>query len=100
MSEYLFKIDKEIMICQECPIVKRHRSGTICPLREGAERKHGTCPLVEVPTHGRLIDANKLSFAVAEAQNKVLGKDYDSFMLLSDVLRWIDLADTVVEASK
>ena len=56
---------------------------------------------IEVPTpHGRLINAYKLACAVAEAQEKVLGKDYDPFMLLGDVLRWIELADTVVEASK
>lgn len=59
MSEYMFKTDREIMTCQECPIVKKYRLGTICPLREGAERRYGTCPLVEVPPHGRLGDLDK-----------------------------------------
>lgn len=67
MKEYLFKTDKEIMTCQECPIVKRHGLGTTCPLREGAERKYGTCPLVEVPPHGRLGDLDKAINIIREA---------------------------------
>jgi len=73
----------------------------ICSASGYKDSRHKDCPLAKIPTqHGRLIDANKLSFAVADAQAKLRGKDYDSFMLLGDVLRWIELADTVVEASK
>lgn len=59
------------------------------------------CPIVgEIPDrHGRLIDAYRLATAVAQAQDSVLHKEYDPFMLLGDVLRWIGLAPTIVEAS-
>lgn len=53
---------------------------------------------IEKP-HGRLIDAYSLAVKVAEAQDKLKGKDYDPFMLLGDVLRWIELEPTVLEAS-
>ena len=55
MREYLFKTDREIMTCRDCPMVKKNRLSTTCPLKEGAERRCGTCPLVEVPTHDDLI---------------------------------------------
>lgn len=56
MSEYLFKTDREIMICRDCPMVKKNG----CPLKERAERRYGTCPLVEIPTHGELKNATHI----------------------------------------
>lgn len=92
MSEYLFKTDKEIMTCQECPIVKRHGLGTTCPLREGAERKYGTCPLEEVQTHGDLIDRQKL-LEIATAP-------YGNFYGFESLIRDIKNAPTIIEASE
>jgi len=105
MAEILIKGMEMPKECYSCRLVKLNKDGFLdCLLLDKAcsmSSRHPDCPLVKIPAqHGRLIDANKLSFAVAEAQEKVLGKDYDPFMLLGDVLRWIDLADTVVEASK
>ena len=55
---------------------------------------------VKKESHGRCIDAYSLAVKVAEAQDKLKGKEYDPFMLLGDVLRWIELEPTVLEASE
>ena len=65
-------------------------------LSDGSIVKH---EIIELPPHGRLIDADRLAVAVAKAQDSMLHKDYSPFMLLGDVLRWIALAPTIVEAS-
>lgn len=54
---------------------------------------------IEVPTHGRLINAYSLAVKVAEAQDRIRGKEYDPFMLLGDVLRWIELEPTIIAAN-
>lgn len=55
---------------------------------------------IEIPDkHGDLIDRMELAMNVAKAQEEIKGKDIDPFMLLGDVLRWIALAPTIVEAS-
>jgi hypothetical protein len=61
---------------------------------------HVTTQAIEIPPHGRCIDADRLAAAVAQAQDSVLHKEYDPFMLLGDVLRWIGLAPTILEASE
>ena len=61
MSEYIFKTNLPIRACRECPMAKWVRYGTKCRLREDAEAKYGTCPLVEVPPHARLINADNVS---------------------------------------
>lgn len=69
---------------------------------KGWTDKPYSCPVIgEIPDkHGRLIDADKLAVAVAEAQDSMLHKEYDPFMLLGDILRWIDLAPTILEATE
>lgn len=58
-------------------------------------------PSIEVKEpHERCIDSYSLAVKVAEAQGKLKGKEYDPFMLLGDVLRWIELEPTVLEASE
>lgn len=54
---------------------------------------------VALPEHGDLIDRMELAMNVAKAQEEIKGKDIDPFMLLGDVLRWIALAPTIVEAN-
>ena len=58
-----------------------------------------TATAIELPEHGDMIDRMELAMNVAKAQEELKGKDIDPFMLLGDVLRWIDLAPTIVEAS-
>jgi len=83
MAEYIVHMDKPYDI---------GRAFHYCNIPHGEIRK--------LPVHGDLIDAHAFATKVAEAQDKVKGKDYDPFMLLGDVLRWIELAPVVVEASK
>lgn len=52
-----------------------------------------------LPSHNDLIDRMELAMNVAKAQEEIKGKDIDPFMLLGDVLRWIALAPTVLEAN-
>lgn len=65
MSEYVFKTDEPIEGCAKCPM--RYKQGSAwcqfllkwTPTNEETER-HPDCPLVELPSHGRLIDADEL----------------------------------------
>ena len=94
MSEYLFKTDREIMTCQDCPMVKRNRLSTTCPLKEGAERRYGTCPLVEVPTpHGDIKDTKDILNRLA------LKPTYDALSTLLSVQAAVGESPTIIEAS-
>ena len=51
------------------------------------------CPLIELPPHGRLIDADKLKSRL------VLDNDSNELQRISaDILKWIDIQETVIEA--
>ena len=110
MTEYIFRTNKPIKCCGDCPAIKSPAGFTGntyydgCSLDESlevmAEERHENCPLVELQPHGRLGDLDKLASKVAEAQEQMRGKDYDPFMLLGDVLRWIGLTPTVLEATE
>lgn len=58
MSEYVFRTEEPIECCERCPLSKDDGS---CGL--GAwTYSHGisiSCPLKELPPHGRLIDVDK-----------------------------------------
>lgn len=64
MAEYLFKTEA-ITRCYECPF----RDGLCClasdekPINKyrGVKTRESFCTLVEVPTHGRLIDIDDLT---------------------------------------
>lgn len=95
--------------CESCKFCWRGVStGTFCKINgkmisEGYasfDSRDINCPLVELPPHGRLGDLDKLASKVAGAQEQIRGKDYDPFMLLGDVLRWIGLTPTVLEATE
>ena len=106
MSDVLIKGMKMPKGCNEC----RFHDGSWCcaqPIKNWRDsyyrppegEKQPTCPLVEVPSDVRLINAYSLAVKVAEAQDKLKGQEYDPFMLLGDVLKWIELEPTVIEAS-
>lgn len=87
--------------CERCPI----REGTFCDIIRkdidrfygGAVRRDKDCPLVEVPEHGRLIEAS--TFGVVMYQ----GSKYDNEDFLAGmeyILDLIDNAPTVIEASE
>lgn len=51
------------------------------------------CPLIELPPHGRLIDAEKLKSRI------VLDEDASELKKISaDIRKWIDIQETVIEA--
>ena len=53
------------------------------------------CPLIELPPHGRLIDADKLKSRL------VLDNDSNELQRISaDILKWIDIQETVTEGSE
>ena len=65
---------------------------------KGDEDAHSTapCPLVELPSHGRLIDADALE---KEAQKRMLicDKNGNQFHKPYEVMRAISLAPTIIE---
>lgn len=85
--------------CNECPFGKEKQFdfGIVCTLLNGTtldvtSRPKGICPLVPVPPHGRLIDADEL---------------YDSMMMAMVMTGYqvralieIDFAPTIVPADK
>lgn len=105
MSDIVIKNGKLPPNCWDC----KYESNLVpdCPCWNGTadasdyrQSRYPFCPIKELPEHGRLGDLDKLASKVAEAQEQMRGKDYDPFMLLGDVLRWIGLTPTVLEASK
>ena len=62
------------------------------------------CPLIPVPPHGRLIDADALDERVHERQDRIAGsdihRDWTVFCTLADVRDCIDNAPTIIEAEE
>ena len=66
------------------------------------------CPLIELPPHGRLIDADKfkadysMKNDCAECEKELQGSsracEYDRIYSKMDFCQWIDNAETVIEA--
>lgn len=57
------------------------------------DKQYANCPLIELPPHGRLIDADKLKSRL------VLDEDASELKKISaDILKWIDIQETVIEA--
>ena len=55
--------------------------------------RHPDCPLIELPPHGRLINADKLKSRL------VLDEDASELKKIrADILKWIDIQETVIEA--
>ena len=69
--------------------------------------KPDDCPLIEVPPHGRLIDADKfkadhsMKNDCAECEKELQGSsracEYDRIYSKMDFCQWIDNAETVIE---
>ena len=62
----------------------------------------GWCPLVEMPTHGRLIDADKVALEMVEAGQRSKRYKIGEFWELNgaEIREVIDAAPTVIEASE
>lgn len=80
--------------CRKCMVSQPDGCGWICPIIESkpivdgrVNSRHPHCPLVPVPTHGRLIDAD----ALIEAHKQVCSRSM-KFNL--------DLAPTIIPAEE
>lgn len=97
------EMPKSCYDCYFCRIYDEPNQGYFCiPLFADLHRTDFTkkridaCPLVEVPPHGRLIDADALE---QECQKRLLVCT-DQFQRPYEVLRAITLAPTIIPASK
>ena len=83
-----------------------------CPVNDGRYyyrvQRHPSCPLIELPPHGRLIDADKFKADYSmkndciECEKELQGSsrscEYDRIYSKMDFCDWIDIAPTVIEA--
>lgn len=80
--------------CGECPMICEH---DLCLITKGGRtlnERPPHCPLIEIPPHGRLIDADDLLAMVKRAMedDDMYEDDY------RDVRDWLAVAPTVIEA--
>lgn len=107
MKEYIIKTEFDITSCQQCPLVIKHKNGsTTCSVKNGSERKYGTCLLTQLPPHGRLGDLDKAIKIIREASefqktramsgafSRGIADGYDR------VIKMLESTETVLEASK
>lgn len=93
--------------CKDCLFVKRKGVFDICPFLkrevDGNVERGGKplgCPLVPVPPHGRLIDADKMERDMSNTvQGDIRGYPY-SDTLWDMAFRWIDHQPTIIEAEE
>ena len=95
--------------CEECPIAKVKSYSTYCPLKKCNIKKGYSfkdCPLVALPSHGRLIDADELIKRNKESKGKLEAFKGDAklteFGYKSAIWEIQDLEDapTIIEPSK
>ena len=77
---------------------------TFYPIHE-FDKKHEYCPLVEIPPHGRLIDADALrllyDFSGYKPTGDMTEEEFDRLMYRLPVIRAIiDEAPTIIEAEE
>ena len=86
MSDLLIKGMEMPKGCAFCKIKKRNGKKMICPFCDeewdirdpmSADHKLENCPLVEVPSHGRLIDADALIAAHKEVCSRSMKFNLD-----------------------
>ena len=90
----LIKSMKMPIVCPACPFFKRGDlkcvlTGNTFDLHEEIDRKQD-CPLVEIPPHGRLIDADALEEYWKPDHNRYFDADY--------FIHTIESAPTIITA--
>ena len=80
--------------CDDCEVLS---DDLVCPFTglRGYNGKPEICPLIEVPDHGRLIDAD----ALFEEVYKVWGTEYDASECNS-LMSFINAAPTIIPAEE
>ena len=104
MADILIKNMEMPKSCAECPMQYVGEERTACFLMNCynkifIEKRPSWCPLVELPPHGRLTDADALS-------NRLLGEGIGNLLIhrkqrltVGDVRTILENAPTIVEAS-
>ena len=95
--------------CEDCPVCHVYETATVvacgCKInmrtRElGCVTRPDWCPLIEVPPHGRLIDATALLKSISRAiedDSDIADVYEEDYELVND---WLASAPTVIEASE
>lgn len=96
--------------CRTCPIVNKTKSGLRCPVASrrkgfscavsfGVVGRPSHCPIVPVPDHGRLIDADALK---ERATKHLYASNHGSMAeaYFSALIDLIDSAPTIIPADK
>jgi len=81
-----------------CPILLYCMCGCTHPLvgKRGAD-----CPLVEIPTHGRLIDADELKARVmSQIQGSFQNGNKETLVFAQGLNMFLEYSPTVIEASE
>ena len=98
--------------CAFCKIKKHNGKKMICPFCDeewdirdpmSADHRLENCPLVDVPPHTRLIDANALmnEFKILQSGREIFGMEFDSSFLDSSQeisTEWYRVEETLEDA--
>ena len=99
MSSVLIRGMKMPDACPNCPFVMAYYCLLIGisddnEVTNYINKRHPNCPLVELPPHGRLIDADELKSKFRHGN----GDDDADSAWISTIRRFITQADTIIEA--
>ena len=97
--------------CDECRIMVFEDTNCVpelfcgCPIvfqahPQGVGYRPGYCPLVPVPPHGRLIDADAVYKRLQKQAMSVWGDGNPRYQIVLDVMDAIRFAKTVIEAEE
>lgn len=96
--------------CKECPLEQIYgRDGEVakCPLTKkisssylASETRMSDCPLVELPSHGRLIDADALVKLLKECDDVLDNSEMPPSLVVVGIINDIKKAPTIIEAEE
>lgn len=100
--------------CDDCPLIAEADDYHVCYINEqfipwewidehSAEQKHprpSWCPLVEIPPHGRLIDADAIAEEIIKNIKQYAYEADGGYYLAEDALESVQFAPTIIEAEE
>lgn len=93
MMAVLIKSMKMPKNCEECDIKSWDTEDYVCPFSGVSTlciSRQANCPLIEVPPHGRLIDADVMRTKISGGEDG----------LKKTLIEWVDAQETVIEAER
>lgn len=86
--------------CDDCPMFDDHYDYPYCNITSTCQgykwspldQRMSNCPLVEIPSHGRLIDANALIMDIKANSASYFADDFAH--------EWVDKSPTIIEADE